>query len=63
MTSLFFFISSSLVYSNESVFIQLKVNDNIVSNIDIEKEAKYLEILNPNISELEYSKIFNLNRI
>ncbi len=57
---LFFFISSSLVYSNESVFIQLKVNDNIVSNIDIEKEAKYLEILNPNISELEYSKILDL---
>tara|TARA_B100001057_G_scaffold315488_1_gene315593 strand:- start:1945 stop:2874 length:930 start_codon:yes stop_codon:yes gene_type:complete len=56
----FFLISSSFVYSQENVFIQLKVNDNIITNIDIKKEAKYLEVLNPNISELEYSKILNI---
>ena len=51
---------TTLGFSEESIFIKIKVNDYIVTNIDIEKEISYLEILNPNIIELDSSKIYDL---
>ncbi len=54
------FLFSSLAIAEENIFIKLKVNDYIITNIDIEKEAAYLKILNPNISELENTKILDL---
>ena len=51
---------TTLGFSEESIFIKIKVNDYIVTNIDIEKETSYLEILNPNIIELDSSKIYDL---
>lgn len=51
---------TTLGFSEESIFIKIKVNDYIVTNIDIEKETSYLEILNPNIVELDSSKIYDL---
>ncbi len=48
---LIFFASS--VFAQENIFIQLKVNDHIVTNIDIKKEVAYMKILNPNISQLD----------
>ena len=32
----------------------------LITNIDIEKEAEYLKILNPNLNNLEKEKIYNL---
>tara|TARA_B100000674_G_C37897884_1_gene942241 strand:- start:302 stop:1231 length:930 start_codon:yes stop_codon:yes gene_type:complete len=55
-----FFLLISSVFSKENVFIKLKVNDQIITNIDIRKEAAYLEILNPNIAELEKKRILDL---
>ena len=55
-----FFIFVNLVFSEENISIKLKVNDQIITNIDIQKEAAYLEILNPNIAELEDKKILDL---
>ena len=52
----------TLGLSEENIFIKLKVNDYIVTNIDIKKEAAYLEILNPNISELDNAKIYDLTK-
>ena len=52
----------TLGLSEENIFIKLKVNDYIVTNIDIKKEAAYLEILNPNISELDNAKIYGLTK-
>ena len=51
---------TTLGFSEESIFIKIKVNDYIVTNIDIKKETSYLEILNPNIVELDSSKIYDL---
>ncbi len=55
---LFFFVSS--VFAQENIFIQLKVNDHIVTNIDIKKEVAYMKILNPNISQLDDSKTIEM---
>ena len=58
---LFFFINS---FSDNNLYgkisIKVKVDDEIITNIDIEKEAEYLKILNPNLNNLEKEKIYNL---
>ncbi len=55
-----FFLLINSVFSGENVFIKLKINDQIITNIDIKKEAAYLEILNPKIAQLEKKKILEL---
>lgn len=57
---LFLFTSLGFTFAGANIFIKLKVNDFIITNIDIKKEAAYLEILNPKISELDNSQILNL---
>ena len=54
------FLFSTFSLAEENIFIKLKVNDYIITNIDIKKETEYLKILNPNISELNNSKIIDL---
>tara|TARA_B100000902_G_scaffold58126_1_gene65148 strand:+ start:7048 stop:7980 length:933 start_codon:yes stop_codon:yes gene_type:complete len=46
-----------------SINIEIRVNDEIITNIDIEKEAEYLKILNPNLSQLNNEKIKELAKI
>jgi len=36
------------------------VNNNIITNQDVEKEVKYLEILNPKLTELDKNKLYDL---
>ena len=55
----FFFIISS--YSK--IDIKVKVNNEIITNIDIKKEAEYLKILNPNLIQLNKNKILELSQI
>ena len=40
----------------EKLSIKVKVDDEIITNIDIEKEAEYLKILNPNLNNLKKKK-------
>jgi len=54
------FLFSTFGLAEENIFIKLKVNDYIITNIDIKKESEYLKILNPNISELNNSQILDL---
>tara|TARA_B100001564_G_C20555928_1_gene631394 strand:+ start:69 stop:998 length:930 start_codon:yes stop_codon:yes gene_type:complete len=46
--------------SATNVFIYATVDDYIITNLDIFKESEYLKILNPNLSELNDKKVFNL---
>ena len=46
-----------------NVKIKAFVNDQIITNIDIEKEAEYLKILNPSLSRLEKVKIIELSKL
>jgi len=54
------FLFPTFGLAEENIFIKLKVNDYIITNIDIKKESEYLKILNPNISELNNSQILDL---
>ena len=46
----------------DSIEIKVKINDKIITNLDIENEKKYLLYLNPKLIELEKSKIEDLAR-
>ena len=55
ITFLFFNITSS-----QEILIINKVNDDIITNIDIENEKKYLLLLNNNLNKLSEIEFFNL---
>ena len=40
--------------------IILKINDDIITSVDIENEAKYLKVLNPKLKNLDKNKIFEV---
>ena len=48
------------VYAN-TIVIKVKINNEIVTNIDIENEKKYLYFLNPKLKELEISRVNRYN--
>jgi len=39
-----------------------KVNNEIITNFDLQRESEYLKILNPNIKKLDNQKIFDLSK-
>ena len=55
------------VFSNNNAFsnveIKVKINDKIITNIDIKKEAQYLKILNTNLDQLSEEKVLELAKI
>ena len=59
---LFFF--SLLIYSQysygDTIEIKVKINNEIITNIDIENEKNYLYFLNPKLLKLESSQVENL---
>lgn len=55
---IFFFNSSlSAMSDNQEIKILYKVNENIISNVDVIKEIKYLKVLNKNFQNIELSKL------
>ena len=57
---LLFISFGNITVANENVYIVLTVDDQIITNVDIEKEANYLLILNPNLTKLEKNKILEI---
>ena len=56
-----FFNSANASYASEDVVkIFYKVNEDIISNIDIKKEADYLKALNKNFDKINQKQIFTL---
>ena len=45
------------------VFIVAKVNQDIITNIDVDFEKKYLVSLNPNLKKLKFKKDLKLSPI
>ena len=58
---IFLFCTKSL--SKENVFIVTNVNNQIITNIDVENEISYLQILNPNLANLEIKNLIKLQKI
>ena len=60
----FFFIFFILFFFNKSFAIEnkilFKVNNEIVTSIDLLHEIKYLSILNKNLTKLENQKVFDI---
>ena len=50
---IFFLFSSNICYSENDIFIAVKVDNEIITNIDIQKESNYLIALNNNLSNVE----------
>ena len=50
---------NSYSYSIENKII-LKINNNIITNIDVENEVIYLKTLNPNLRDLKTEKIYEI---
>ena len=57
---LLFIFFNNISFANQNVYIVLTVDDQIITNVDIEKEANYLLILNPNLTNLEKNKILEI---
>jgi len=56
LISLFIF-NFSKSYSDEKVFIEVRINNEIITNIDLEKEISYLKLLNPSLNDLKKGQI------
>ncbi len=54
------FITSYSSSANSNIYIVAKIDNEIITNHDITKESEYLKILNPNLNQLENSKISSL---
>lgn len=54
--------ASTSVFSTTDVYIYASVNDEIITNYDIEKESQYLQILNKSLSSLENEKIWQISK-
>mgnify|MGYP001234617161 CR=1 FL=1 len=56
-------ISTFVQFSySDTIEIKVKINNEIITNLDIENEKKYLLFLNPKLIELERSKVEDLAR-
>ena len=56
-----FFYNISLSNSS-NVFILITVDDEIITNIDIQQEAEYLKALNPSLTNLKTNQIFEISK-
>ena len=50
--SIFFLLITSS-QSSKNVYIYATINDKIITNLDVEKEAEYLKFLNPKLNQLK----------
>ena len=55
----FSFFCSNNIYSFES-YVVLKVNNKIITNVDIDKEYRYLIALNTDLQNIDKKKVMNI---
>jgi len=54
-------ISKNTLLANINSSILIKINDQIITNIDLENEKKFLLFLNPNLKNLSENQILNIS--
>ena len=57
---IFFSFFLSLNANSNLVEIKVKIDDEIITNLDIENEENYLTFLNPKLKNLDKEKVFNI---
>ncbi len=60
LSILILFASNFDTSANTKLYIKTIVNNEIITNYDIEKEGNYLKKLNPDLSKIEEKKIFKI---
>ena len=58
----FFLLINNISLSKNNFFILATVNDEIITNYDINKEIEYLKLLNPSLSKLNEEQIFKISK-
>ena len=48
-----FLLNNNKLLSDEKVLIKFKINNEIITNYDLEREKNYLSVLNPNLKKIE----------
>lgn len=64
---LYFFVILSILTSkslanDNTLIIKFTINDQIITNYDLEKEKNYLFALNPKLQNIEKSRLLQLSR-
>ncbi len=57
-----YFFYTSAIISEEKIFIELTIDNEIVTNVDINKEKDYLIALNNNLKNLEKEQIYKISK-
>ena len=52
--------NNKLLFSSNKIKILFKIDNEIITNIDVEKEKNYLVALNNNLNELPVSQLNNI---
>jgi peptidyl-prolyl cis-trans isomerase SurA len=55
-------LANKSLANENSVIIKLTINDQIITNYDLEKEKNYLSALNPKLQNIEKSRLLQLSR-
>ncbi len=58
---IFFFLVTNYLQANE-IYIVSKVNNQIITNGDVQNEIKYLKLLNPSIKKMQKKELFFLSK-
>ena len=56
------FFTNTKVHAKSEIYVDLTVNEKILTNYDIQKEINYLKILNPQLQELDRKQISQIAR-
>ena len=59
LITIILFMGNSIALENKILF---KINNEIVSTIDLFNESKYLTLLNTNLANLEKNKIYEISK-
>ena len=60
---LFLFLIYSQISANEqSIVLKYKVNNDLITNYDIAKEAKYLAALNPELQDIDQNQLLDIGK-
>ena len=57
---IFFSLITKNAISENNFRIIAKVNDEIITNYDVETESNYLKLLNPNLNQLDKNKVIQI---
>ena len=60
LTTIYFILTSNLFSDDKKISILYKINNNIITNFDVQKEANYLKILNKDLETIKKVQILQL---